>query len=79
MGTVDATTDSSEDFGSFSVNQFATLGYLDNTYTSLVDAVRMSRPTMDEDSAAFNGVMRFSNVQRTMDEDDFKYYLDSNR
>jgi len=79
LGTVDATTDSSEDFGSFSVNQFATLGYLDNTYTSLVDAVRMSSPTMDEDSAAFNGVMRFSNVQRTMDEDEFKYYLDSNR
>jgi len=65
------------DYGPFSINQFPTLGYLDNTYKSIVDAVRMNSQTMDEDSDSFNGALRFSNIQRTMDEDEFSYYSDS--
>ena len=78
-GSVASATSVDSDYGSLSINQFPSLGYLDNTYNSVVDAVRMSSPTIDEDSDATNGVMRFSNVQRTMDEDEFKYYLDSTR
>ena len=76
-GLVTADTTSTEDNGPFSIDQFPTLGYLDNTYKSIVDAVRINSQTMDEDSDSFNGVLRFSNVQRTFDEDEFSYYSDS--
>ena len=80
FGTVvsGATVDS--DYGAFSINQFGTLGYLDNTFTSIVDVVRITSETFDADSDAFvGGNMRFSNTQTTFDADEFSYYIDSSR
>ena len=77
VGTA-ATVDS--DWGAFSINQFGTLGYLDNTFTSIVDAVRINSETFDADSDAnVGGNMRFSNTQTTFDADEFSYYIDSSR
>ena len=72
----DATIDS--DYGAFSINQFGTLGYLDNTFRSIVDVVRINSQTFDADSDAnVGGNMRFSNTQTTFDADEFSYYTDS--
>ena len=72
----DASIDS--DYGAFSINQFGTLGYLDNTFANLVDAARISSQTFDADSdAVVGGNMRFSNTQTTFDADEFSYYTDS--
>jgi hypothetical protein len=76
-GSVAANATADSDYGSFSVDNFGTLSYLDNTYRSIVDAVRMSSQQFDEDSSGDNGLLRFSNAQRTFDEDEFSYYTDS--
>jgi hypothetical protein len=66
------------DWGQFSVNQFGTLGYLENTFGSIVDIVRINSQTFDADSDAIvGGNMRFSNAQTTFDADEFSYYTDS--
>ena len=72
----DASIDS--DYGAFSINQFGTLGYLDNTFANLVDAARIDSQTFDADSdAVVGGNIRFSNTQTTFDADEFSYYTDS--
>ena len=77
-GTVAQGTTATEDFGAFSINQFGTLGYLDNTFTSIVDVVKINSETFDADSDSnVGGNMRFSNTQTTFDADEFSYYLDS--
>ena len=74
-GAVVASTTARFRFGAFSINQFGTLGYLDNTFTSLVDAVKINSQTFDADSDAnVGGNMRFSNTQTTFDADEFSYY-----
>jgi|TARA_R110001592_G_scaffold17871_6_gene74768 hypothetical protein len=70
------------DFGDFSQNVFGTIGYLDNTFKSVVDTVRVASQTMDEDSDASPfglGVARTDNEQITLDADEFSYYIDSSR
>ena len=77
-GTVIEPADIDSDYGSFSVDQFGTLGYLENTFDNLVDAVKASSQTFDADSdATVGGNMRFSNTQTTFDADEFDYYSDS--
>ena len=78
FGTVASTATVDSDYGAFSINQFGTLGYLDNTFASIVDTVRISSQTFDADSdTVIGGNMRFSNTQTTFDADEFSYYTDS--
>ena len=78
FGTVAVTATVDSDYGAFSINQFGTLGYLDNTFASIVDTVRISSQTFDADSdTVIGGNMRFSNAQTTFDADEFSYYTDS--
>ena len=78
FGTVASGVTVDSDWGQFSVNQFGTLGYLDNTFGSIVDIVRINSQTFDADSdSIIGGPMRFSNAQTTFDADEFSYYTDS--
>jgi hypothetical protein len=71
-----ATVDS--DYGSLSVNQFGTIGYLENTFSGLFDATRITSQTFDGDSdAVVGGNMSMSNSLTTFDADEFSYYTDS--
>ena len=72
--TAVATVDS--DYGAFGVNQFGTLGYIQNTYGNIISAARISSETFDHDSDA-GGNKLFSNTQINFDADEFKYYTDS--
>ena len=72
--TAVATVDS--DYGAFTINQFGTLGYIQNTYGNIISAARISSETFDHDSDA-GGNKLFSNTQIRMDVDEFKYYTDS--
>jgi len=77
-GSVADGTSIDSDYGAFSINQFGTIGYLDNTFANLVDAVRTNSQTFDADSdAVVGGNIRFSNTQTTFDADEFSYYTDS--
>ena len=77
-GTVAESTTATEDFGPFSVNQFGTLGYLDNTFANLLDVARISSQTFDADSdSVIGGNILFSNTQTTFDAEEFDYYSDS--
>jgi len=77
-GAVDTSTTATEDFGAFSINQFGSIGYLDNTFANLVGAARINSQTFDADSdTVIGGNMRFSNTQTTFDADEFSYYTDS--
>ena len=72
----DALIDS--DYGAFSINQFGSIGYLDNTFANLGGAARINSQTFDADSdTVVGGNMRFSNTQTTFDADEFSYYTDS--
>jgi len=78
FSTVDDDTSIDSDYGAFSINQFGTLGYLDNTFANLVDAARINSQTFDADSdAVVGGNIRFSNTQTRFDADEFSYYTDS--
>ena len=71
-----ATVDS--DYGSLSINQFGTIGYLENTFNGLFDATRITSQTFDGDSdAVVGGNMSMSNSLTTFDADEFSYYTDS--
>jgi len=71
-----ATVDS--DYGSLSVNQFGTIGYLENTFSGLFDATRITSQTFDGDSdAVVGGNMSMANSLTTFDADEFSYYTDS--
>jgi len=71
-----ATVDS--DYGALSINQFGTLGYLENTFNSLFDAARITGETFDADSdSVIGGNIRTSNNSLTFDADEFAYYTDS--
>jgi hypothetical protein len=72
--TAVATVDS--DYGAFTINQFGTLGYVQNTYGDIFNAARISSETFDHDSDA-GGNKLFSNTQINFDADEFKYYTDS--
>ena len=77
-GVVTAVTTIDSDYGAFSVNQFGTLGYIENTYGDLVSAARMTSATFDHDSdAVVGGNKLFSNTDIRFDADEFKYYTDS--
>lgn len=77
-GSVTADTLIDSDYGPFSVNQFGTLGYLENTFNSLFDAARISSETFDADSdSVIGGNIRTSNNSLTFDADEFAYYTDS--
>ena len=75
-GLVTAVTTIDSDYGAFGVNQFGTLGYIQNTYGNIISAARISSETFDHDSDA-GGNKLFSNTQIRMDVDEFKYYTDS--
>ena len=77
-GLVTAVTTIDSDYGAFGVNQFGTLGYIQNTYGNIISAARISSETFDTDSdATVDGDKLFSNTQIRMDVDEFKYYTDS--
>jgi hypothetical protein len=75
-GLVTAVTTIDSDYGAFGVNQFGTLGYIQNTYGNIISAARISSETFDHDSDA-GGNKLFSNTQINFDADEFKYYTDS--
>ena len=75
-GLVTALTTIDSDYGAFGVNQFGTLGYIQNTYGNIISAARISSETFDHDSDA-GGNKLFSNTQINFDADEFKYYTDS--
>ena len=75
-GLVTAVTTIDSDYGAFGVNQFGTLGYIQNTYGDIISAARISSETFDHDSDA-GGNKLFSNTQINFDADEFKYYTDS--
>ena len=75
-GLVTAVTTVDSDYGAFGVNQFGSLGYIQNTYGNLGNAAEISSETFDHDSDA-GGNKLFSNTQINFDADEFKYYTDS--
>ena len=75
-GVVTAVTTVDSDYGTFGVNQFGSLGYIQNTYGDFFNAARISSETFDHDSDA-GGNKLFSNTQINFDADEFKYYTDS--
>ena len=78
FSTVADDTSIDSDYGAFSINQFGSIGYLDNTFANLVGAARINSQTFDADSdTVIGGNMRFSNTQTTFDADEFSYYTDS--
>jgi hypothetical protein len=77
-GLVTAVTTVDSDYGAFSVNQFGTLGYIENTYGDLFNAARLNSETFDHDSdSVVGGNKLFSNTDIRFDADEFKYYTDS--
>ena len=77
-GLVTAVTTVDSDYGAFGVNQFGSLGYIQNTYGNLGNAAEISSETFDQDSDTNrDGDIRMSNTQIRMDVDEFKYYTDS--
>jgi len=75
-GLVTAVSTVDSDYGAFGVNQFGSLGYIENTYGDFFNAARISSETFDHDSDA-GGNKLFSNTQINFDADEFKYYTDS--
>tara|TARA_R100001377_G_scaffold14277_1_gene7278 strand:+ start:917 stop:2071 length:1155 start_codon:yes stop_codon:yes gene_type:complete len=78
--TAGAGTIADSDYGIFAQDVFGSIGYLDNTFKSVVDAVRINSQTMDEDSDASPfglGTARSDNTKITIDADEFAYYTDS--
>jgi len=77
-GLVTAVSTVDSDYGAFSVNEFGSLGYIQNTYGNLGNAAEISSRTFDQDSDTNrDGDIRMSNTNIRMDVDEFKYYTDS--